>query len=51
MPRKLLDVETINAKDLLSMLEAYDPALAKALDKQPPPDSTTILTPATGAMT
>ena len=48
---KLLDVETVNAKELLAMLEAYDPVLAKELDKQPPIDSTTLLAPATGSMT
>ena len=48
---KLLDVETVNAKELLAMLQEYDPALSKALDKQPPIDSTTLLTSATGAMT
>jgi len=48
---KLLDQETVNAKELLAMLQEYDPALSKALDKQPPIDSTTLLTSATGAMT
>ena len=33
------------------MLDTYDPALSKALGKQPPVDSTTMLTSATGAMT
>ena len=28
------------------MLEDYDPVLAKELDKQPPPDTATMLTPA-----
>ena len=32
-------------------MQEYDPALSKALDKQPPIDSTTLLTSATGAMT
>ncbi len=43
---KLLEVETVSAKELLAMLEAYDPKLAQDLDKQPPPDSETVLTPA-----
>jgi len=46
---KLLEAETVNAKELLKMLDDYDPALSKELDKQPPPDSTTILTNVAGA--
>ena len=41
---KLLEQETVNAKELLAMLEAYDPKLSKALNKQPPIDSATLLT-------